>query len=94
MKDYKITNLNFGHSFFLSESEKESFFNNIKGTFSELGTIKQMNSFYDGKKYNYKIENLKEKRNNLKENLLTALCYLSLFVVSMGAIIIFINTNY
>ena len=78
MNNYKITNLSNNKSYFLNESEKETFF--------------KINYLYKNGDYKYKVENLTERKNKRIDKALTLLTYVCLVAVSMLTTILYIQS--
>ena len=78
MNNYKITNLRTNKDYFLNESEKETFF--------------KINYLYKNGGYQYKIENLTERKNKRIDKALTLLTYVCLVAVSMLTTILYIES--
>jgi len=76
--NYKITNLSNNKSYFLNESEKETFF--------------KINYLYKNGSYQYEITNLTERKRQRIDKALDFLTYVCLVAVSMLATILYIES--
>tara|TARA_R110002020_G_scaffold237176_1_gene449497 strand:+ start:43 stop:285 length:243 start_codon:yes stop_codon:yes gene_type:complete len=78
MNNYKITNLSNNKSYFLNESEKETFF--------------KINYLYKDGGYQYKIENLTESKKQRIDKALNFLTYVCLVAVSILTTVLYIQS--
>jgi hypothetical protein len=78
MNNYKITNLRSSKTYFLNESEKETFL--------------KINYLYKNGGYKYKIENLTERKNQRIDKALNFLTYLCLIAVSGLVTLLYIQS--